>query len=268
MEAVETIKSIANPSKFDLGTETVSDSNIRVCSELDNKKFSILFNGKQNEPLSSKDHSFLEQIRQSLSPQTPFIVAEPYKFLLYEKGSFFKSHVDTPRTKNQFGSLIVSLPVAQSHKGGDFLLYFADDQMKWNKNGMNNECECEYIAFYSDVQHEIKPITEGVRCVITLNLMAPDDLDDVPSLEYSSQQQIVAAISDSQLGKDMPYEIIAEIVELLGNFEAIPMMKKLFDDSRSRHYVCFCISDCTESVGDHIRFHILSSLHTVSKQRH
>eukprot|EP01083_Nonionella_stella_P019144 53222_1 len=178
---IDQIKQISQTSSFGRGTETVKDPNIRLCSELTPKQFSFSFADDTNHTtksvISSQDNPHLELIRKSLAPHIEYIICKPYKLLLYEKHSFFKAHVDTPLTANHFGTLIVSLPTQNTYEGGDFLLTFNDEQIKWNPNSSHGN-QSEFIAFYSDVQHEIKPVISGHRVVITFNILIPDEIKD------------------------------------------------------------------------------------------
>eukprot|EP01083_Nonionella_stella_P268388 907277_1 len=175
---INKIKTITQSSPFGLGIKTVNDPNVRKCSELSSKQFSFSFSEHDtNSCLSSKDNTHLETIRKSLAPHVESIVCEPYKLLLYEQDSFFLPHVDTPQSDNHFGSLIVFIPTETNYTGGDFLLTFNHKQIKWNPNKTDPN-HSAFIAFYSDIEHEIKPVITGYRVVITLNILIPNHIKD------------------------------------------------------------------------------------------
>ncbi|KAI0291799.1 hypothetical protein B0F90DRAFT_1920522 [Multifurca ochricompacta] len=95
------------------------------------------------------------------------------------KGSFFKPHVDTPRGKNMFGSLVIVFPTA--HEGGT--LHLRDDGQEWTFNSGLELAELRtptvgYIAFFSDIEHEVAPVISGHRVTLTYNLYFDDDDDE------------------------------------------------------------------------------------------
>lgn len=88
-----------------------------------------------------------------------------------EEGSFFKVHRDTPRGGNMFGSLVVVLPT--SHEGGSLILRHGGEE--WTFDSANTITEkadphIAYIAFYSDVEHEVTTVESGHRVTLTWNL--------------------------------------------------------------------------------------------------
>ncbi|KAK9815342.1 hypothetical protein WJX72_001996 [[Myrmecia] bisecta] len=99
--------------------KVTSTHSVRKCWQLDLDKF-VLLNGDWAKHLTtSRSGSVLESVRASLADTCPYIIAQPYKLLVHEKGSFFKAHTDTQRTPGMYGTLLVHLPSA--HSGGEFV---------------------------------------------------------------------------------------------------------------------------------------------------
>jgi hypothetical protein len=93
---------------------------------------------------------------------------------------FFKSHVDTPRSSSQFGSLVVSLPCY--HKGGQLVVRHAlhSHTFDWGPNIYGNiEPAVQWAAFYSDCEHEVLEVTEGYRITLTYNLYHAPGVGDL-----------------------------------------------------------------------------------------
>ncbi|KAK5718202.1 hypothetical protein LTR17_015775 [Elasticomyces elasticus] len=94
------------------------------------------------------------------------IQAQLYKLLLYEPGAMFKPHTDTEKVPGMFGTMIISLP--SRHHGGTLEL---------SHNGLakqfstSEQIGASMAAWYSDVRHEVKPVTFGYRLVLTFNLV-------------------------------------------------------------------------------------------------
>lgn len=79
----------------------------------------------------------------------------------------FRKHVDTPRSDNQIGSLVVCLP--SPFKGGNLQIHHhgQEVQFDWSEQSAST---IQWAAFYSDCEHEIMKITEGHRITLTYNL--------------------------------------------------------------------------------------------------
>ncbi|CAG8039190.1 unnamed protein product [Penicillium salamii] len=79
----------------------------------------------------------------------------------------FKSHVDTPRSTDQIGSLVVCLP--SPFRGGNLIVRHRGQEVDFDWS-QHSETSIQWVAFYSDCEHEIKTITEGERITLTYNL--------------------------------------------------------------------------------------------------
>ena len=81
---------------------------------------------------------------------------------VYSTGGHFKSHVGTPRSADMFGSLVVCLP--SKFTGGALVTQHQDRQVTFDWSST------QWAAFYSDVKHEVLPVTSGHRITLTYNL--------------------------------------------------------------------------------------------------
>lgn len=93
------------------------------------------------------------------------IRAELYMLNVYSAGGHFKRHVDTPRSADMFGSLVVCLP--SQFTGGELVTRHQGRQVvfEWSSSATT-----QWAAFYSDVEHEVLPVTSGQRITLTYNL--------------------------------------------------------------------------------------------------
>jgi hypothetical protein len=92
------------------------------------------------------------------------------------KGTFFK-HVDIPRSEKMFGSLVVVFPTF--HEGGALLLRHRGDGRIIDSGqalagAANDRPSIGYMAFFSQVEHEVAPVTSGYRVTLTYNLYFDD----------------------------------------------------------------------------------------------
>ncbi|KAB8221096.1 hypothetical protein BDV33DRAFT_190689 [Aspergillus novoparasiticus] len=138
-----------DPASFGRGQEDVMDLSYRRARKLDPENFATSFH--------PATFGIIETIEKVLLPgivgetvnrlRSRKIYAELYKMNIYSGPcGLFRSHVDTPRSQSQIGSLVVCLP---------------------------------WAAFYSDCEHEIKTVTEGDRITLTYNLYVSDGADSV-----------------------------------------------------------------------------------------
>ena len=79
----------------------------------------------------------------------------------------FRKHVDTPRSENQIGSLVVCLPAP--FKGGKLTVQHHGQVVEFDWS-LKSSSAIQWAAFYSDCEHEIETITEGDRITLTYNL--------------------------------------------------------------------------------------------------
>ncbi len=84
---------------------------------------------------------------------------------VYSEGDFFKGHVDTPSSEEMFGTLLINLPV--EHEGGQLTI---KEPLRGNEHEeftteWGKASGFEWVAFFSDCEHEVLPVTRGHRSV-------------------------------------------------------------------------------------------------------
>lgn len=121
--------------------------------------------------------------------------------------AFFKAHVDTPRSELMFGSLVIVFPT--THEGGALVLREreGDDVQEWTfdpaalLSGVVQP-SIAYVAFYSDVEHEVLPVQSGYRVTVTYNLYYAEDAtalppaQPVPTNEHTFKSKMQALLDD------------------------------------------------------------------------
>jgi hypothetical protein len=88
--------------------------------------------------------------------------------LVYAPGQFFLPHRDSEKSDNMVGALVVTLP--SSFKGGAMLVEHQGKTATYR----GSKKFLSFLAFYADCQHEVRPVKEGYRVVLTYNLMLDD----------------------------------------------------------------------------------------------
>ncbi|KAF8547430.1 hypothetical protein OG21DRAFT_1450308 [Imleria badia] len=161
---LEELYHACKPAEFGRNGENVFDESYRKAGKMDLTSFSTLL-----DPRSLGIH---EQVSKALLTQSfATIDMELYKLNVYGKGDFFKAHKDTPRSQDMFGSLVVVLPTP--HEGGQLVL--RHDEKEWTVDfterfAAATEPSVCFVALFSDVEHEVLPVTSGYRVTLTYNL--------------------------------------------------------------------------------------------------
>ena len=111
--------------------------------------------------------AIVEQVRTGLGV-TGTVVAELYKLLVYDEGSFFVSHRDTEKAPGMFATLVIALP--SHHAGGELLVRHQGRELRLGLH-CPDPGDIAFAAFYADCTHEVLPVTAGCRLVLVYNLL-------------------------------------------------------------------------------------------------
>ena len=156
-KAMQQFLDTCSTASFGMGSQTVTDKSYRDALKLEPEIFATDF------ILAST--TILDSIATVMTSGSP-IRAELYKLNVYCSGGFFKAHVDTPRSSEMFGSLVVSLPA--QFEGGALVTRHQGREVRFDWN--SSSTTVQWAAFYSDVEHEVLPVTSGHRFTLTYNL--------------------------------------------------------------------------------------------------
>ncbi|KAI9166346.1 hypothetical protein HJFPF1_02446 [Paramyrothecium foliicola] len=172
------IQNICRQAPFGKGTETMVDTTVRKTWELNQDQFQLA---------NPQWPAFLQRVASELSADlgTPGLVLRLDKLLLYEEGSFFKKHKDSEKEKGMIGTVVICLP--SQHQGGDVHLSIGSKERVLS-TASASAFDLVAMAWFSDVTHEIKLVTERFRFVITYKAFHGGD--------GAISAQHVAAMSD------------------------------------------------------------------------
>ncbi|KAI0310143.1 hypothetical protein OF83DRAFT_1071034 [Amylostereum chailletii] len=183
-----------DPASFGRGNEDVLDETYRKAGKLDNTFFST--------PFVPERTTLIDLIRDELleGPEHARpISAELYKLNVYGEGSFFKAHQDTPRGTSMFGSLVVVYPT--NHTGGALILRNRDEEWTFDSAqavASQTLPSFGFIAFFSDVEHEVAVVESGHRVTLTYNLYY-NDVPATPAVPRALLAPAPAPISNEAL---------------------------------------------------------------------
>ncbi|KAJ6515990.1 hypothetical protein C8R45DRAFT_226413 [Mycena sanguinolenta] len=151
---------------FGQGERTLVDKTVRDTWEMDASQLHF------DNPAWK---TFMNQVRQEVCLKLGLAVAqastvrcEPYKLLLYETGSHFLPHQDTEKRAGMFATIVVVLP--SPFQGGAAHLSHGELSTSIDSSSQSLS-NVSVLAWYTDVMHEIKPITSGYRLAISFNLI-------------------------------------------------------------------------------------------------
>ncbi|KAJ5833919.1 hypothetical protein N7474_002230 [Penicillium riverlandense] len=165
----------ARQAPYGKGNETLVDTSVRNTWELDPEQFELKSPG-----WSAYIELVCNRAARELGVDVP-VSAELYKMLLYEKGAMFKAHTDTEKVPGMFATAVVCLP--SPHEGGDVVVKHGGEK----KIFKTSEAQPSFVSWYSDVSHEILPVTSGYRWVLTYNLVL-DPSEPRPSAGLQSAE--------------------------------------------------------------------------------
>ncbi|KZV82651.1 hypothetical protein EXIGLDRAFT_585282, partial [Exidia glandulosa HHB12029] len=162
---LEKLASVCQAATFGRNQVDVLDESYRKAGKLDSGDFALGL-----EIIAS---GLLDKVHDALfgwEGRSRDIQAELYKLNVYRTGSFFKAHKDTPRGTNMFGSLVLTF--ATPHEGGQLALRHDGHEHVHDTSAMQyqSDHEVSWVAFFSDVEHEVLPVTSGHRVTLTYNL--------------------------------------------------------------------------------------------------
>ncbi|KAI9103108.1 hypothetical protein DFS34DRAFT_700850 [Phlyctochytrium arcticum] len=149
----------ARLAPFGKGAETVVDTSVRNTWELDTSELACTNNQEWTEIVNAASIWVAKELGISGA-----VRVEPYKMLIYEKGAMFKPHTDTEKIPGMFGTLVIALP--SEHTGGDLIVKHRGEAKVFQSSTIQ---PC-MLCWYSDVTHEVLPVTSGYRWVLTFNL--------------------------------------------------------------------------------------------------
>eukprot|EP00743_Colponemidia_sp_Colp-15_P011022 GILK01012231.1.p1 GENE.GILK01012231.1~~GILK01012231.1.p1 ORF type:complete len:461 (+),score=65.80 GILK01012231.1:678-2060(+) len=146
----------SRPSSFGRGDQTVMDESVRKGREIPAADLVV----------PAIEAKVLCEIQTHLFPGK-MVKAVLHKMTLYTEGGHFQYHRDTCYSPDHQGTLLYVL--GSEHEGGELKL----------KNRFEDKEEtCDFgdgwIAFYTDVPHQLEPVTSGVRIALQYNLFIED----------------------------------------------------------------------------------------------
>ncbi|ERT03379.1 hypothetical protein HMPREF1624_01693 [Sporothrix schenckii ATCC 58251] len=162
----------AKQAPFGRGEETVVDTSVRNTWELDVSQFKLLQESGTSARQDMEWHHVIDTARKlvidtmGLNCRLTSLRAEPYKMLL------------SPKIPGMFATLVIVLP--SENEGGDLILKHRHTKKTFESSHATNKTGIGFMAWYTDVQHEVEPVTSGYRWVLTYNLALESGAPSIP----------------------------------------------------------------------------------------
>lgn len=152
---------VAQPAFHGYKDQTRFDPNVRDTWEI--PASAIGFDSPQWQ--STLDNA-LARIKNELGlPSGAGLKAKLHNLLVYAPGQFFAMHQDSEKIDGMLGTLVITLP--SGFTGGEFQVTHQGETLRARGSASNLGC----LAFYADCHHEVRPVKQGYRIVLTYNLI-------------------------------------------------------------------------------------------------
>jgi predicted 2-oxoglutarate/Fe(II)-dependent dioxygenase YbiX len=181
----EQMIAVAEAAPYGRGEQTLVDTAVRRSWQIDRDKVHIRGRG-----WARTLEAIVARAAEGLGVPGP-VMAEFYKLLVYDAGSFFVNHRDSEKAAGMFATLIIVLP--SIHTGGELVIRHQGREVRIDPRCDEPSDAC-FVAFYADCVHEVLPIASGCRLTLVYNLLRSGGGAQPTPPSYTSEQGRLAAL--------------------------------------------------------------------------
>ncbi|MBT7445129.1 MAG: 2OG-Fe(II) oxygenase [Methylococcales bacterium] len=168
---VKSLIKVARPAKFGWKDQTLLDPEVRNVWEIPKSNVKI-----DKRQWNKTFNPVLEKLKKQLGlPIQGKLKAHLHNALIYEKGQFFQPHQDSEKGEGMVATLVVVLP--SFYRGGSLNVSLQGQKKNYPSTSTPQD-KLTFIAFYADCYHQVRPVTDGYRVVLTYNLMLDDECSE------------------------------------------------------------------------------------------
>lgn len=160
-ERAQALQALSAPARFGRREQTLLDTRVRHTGEIDADRLALQWPTGGFARLQ-------QEVARALGVEQ--LDAALHNLLIYGAGQFFKPHQDTERHPRMVATLVLVWPSA--HLGGDLRVTLGSDEGLLASQHLQAPT-LRWFAFYADCRHEVLPVSEGWRVVLTFDLMVP-----------------------------------------------------------------------------------------------
>ncbi len=157
----QALHAASTPERHGQRDKTVLDKRVRDSGELHADALALRWADGACDAL-------LAEVASALGLQQ--IEARLHNLLVYGPGQFFKPHQDTAKHPGMVATLVLVWP--SPHIGGELVVRHGSEQAHFASQHLNADT-IRWFAFYADCRHEVLPVTEGWRVVLSFDLVLP-----------------------------------------------------------------------------------------------
>ena len=186
---VKKLSQVAVQAPYGKRTETIVDTAVRDTLEIPAELVTC------SSQLVAALRTTVKNVAMALQLDYDRLQCELYKMLIYTKGGFFLPHRDSEKRSGMVASMIVVLPT--KFNGGELLVEHEGRKHRFSFDAARQQLNAEYVAFFSDCQHEVKKVTSGVRICLAFNLMLqPESKSPKKSKDQKSDPKLLRTVED------------------------------------------------------------------------
>lgn len=163
------------PSKLGKGKETVYDKDLRNSLEIGGNK--IKLSPKFTQELKKQVDQMAKVLKHPREVELKLS-----KMVIYEKGGYFKSHIDANHEPNMILTLSVEIFIEGEKEGGELVFDIDDEEVVVPPPKSKNELVL--ALFYHDVMHEVEELKKGLRICLIFDVVEKDVIFDQMIEEY------------------------------------------------------------------------------------
>ena len=160
-ESAAALHAASAPARHGRRQATLLDKRVRDTGEIDAGALSL-------EWAAGALPSLQAEVAQALGVLG--LEARLHNLLVYGPGQFFKPHQDTEKHPGMIATLVLVWPSA--HIGGELRVCHRDTEVCFASQHLRASA-IRWFAFYADCRHEVAPVSEGWRIVLTFDLVMP-----------------------------------------------------------------------------------------------
>lgn len=157
----QALHAASTPARHGRRDKTLLDKRVRDTGELRADTLALRWAEGASDALQA-------EVASALGLQQ--IEARLHNLLVYGPGQFFKPHQDTEKHPGMVGTLVLVWP--SPHIGGELVVRHGSEQAHFASQHLNADT-IRWFAFYADCRHEVLPVAEGWRLVLTFDLVLP-----------------------------------------------------------------------------------------------
>ncbi|KAJ7146564.1 hypothetical protein C8R44DRAFT_757779 [Mycena epipterygia] len=255
----ELLRSHTQQAPFGHGDRTVVDRAVRDTWEVaaDAVKF---INPAWNKFIAG---TVVKEVVQALGVSYSPAIAprcELHKLLLYETGSHFSPHQDTEKHPGMFATVIIILP--SEYTGGQVRVSHGNKKDTFD-TAASSAVSFSLLAWYTDVKHEVKPITSGFRLALSYKLIHTARNTLPPSIPDSNAALADLAKVLRNWDRHLYSDDVDQIAYVLGHEYSSNSLKRASLKGADVHLVAALVRLCKkEALG--FSFHLACVEHTIS----